>query len=72
VNIAENFHPSIPVPAFGFVRMMWQTHHPQQIADYLNTKYSLWGSRELDARAVENMKRRIDLLDRAEILGTKL
>lgn len=64
MNIAENFHPRVPEAAFGFVRMMWPTHNPSQIAACLNTKYGLAGAYALDYRAIENMHLRIASLDR--------
>lgn len=69
MNIAQNFHPSIKPEFFNTVRLLWQTHNPQRIAQYLNTKYSLYGSLELDGRAVENMHQRIARLDSGEVEG---
>lgn len=64
VKTGENFHALIPEGAFGYVRMMWGNYHPEQIADTINTKYSLWRTVRLDGRAVYNMRQHIVALDR--------
>lgn len=72
MKIVENFSPKIRPEMFGWVREMWPTHNTEQIANLLNTKFGMAGTVALDGRAIENMKRRLDQLDRIEPLGRKL
>lgn len=54
------------------VAALWETHHPSQIADAINTRYGYLGPLRWTYYHVENAHQTIARLDRGEMLGRKL
>lgn len=56
-------------PRLLCVAALWETHHPLQIADWINTRFSLEGKFRWTYYHVENAHQTIARLDREGLWG---
>lgn len=65
----DNVKKSHLTPMLMLVALMWENHHPLEIADRVNTTYRFYGVFRWGERHVYNARQEIARLDRDALEG---